>query len=135
MSTKLHGSIGWCRCAASCSAKHHARHHPEHRGQLRALQVGLDQQHLGPPTLGQRQRQVDRGGGLAFAGPRARHHDHLRPAGLEDVVAQHAEVGGARRVGVVHQHQPRVAALGVLGRQVMLREADLRRRAGVARRR
>jgi hypothetical protein len=101
------------------------RHHREHRRQLRSAQVGLDQQHLGAIALGQRQRQVDRGRGLAVAGGRAGHHDHLRPAGREHVVAQHAELRGALGVGREVEDQP-VVRLAVLG-EVVLGQPDLGR--------
>src|ERR1051325_405047 len=98
----------------------------EHAGELRPAHVGLDQQGLGPAALGEREREVDRGGGLAVAALRARHDHDLRPADLEQVVAQHAERRAAVGVGIDQQREPRI---DVLVGEVVLGQIDLRRRA------
>ena len=61
-------------------------------------------------------------GGLAVAGLRARHDHDLRPADLEQVVAQHAERRAALGVGIDHEREPRI---GLLVGQVVLGQVDL----------
>jgi len=57
----------------------------------RAPQVGIDQQHTTLVGLRKRQRQIRGGQRLAFAGQRARHHDHADPALVLRVVQDRGE--------------------------------------------
>jgi len=103
----------------SCSAKHHGGTNWNTVGQLRPPDMGLDEQRLGAAALGEREREVDRGGGLAVAVLRARHDHDLRPADLEQVVAQDAERGAAVGVRIDQQCEPRIDV--VLGRWCWVR--------------
>ena len=78
--------------AFSVSPKPFAFEHLRDLVQRRPAQIGIDQQHLPLVRLAERQRQVDRGRGLAFARLGARDHQHADVAGRLRLVQRRGEL-------------------------------------------